>query len=346
MVMAHGLLQMLHRQSPNGRVEVLAPPTTAPLTQRMPQVAATHIAPFAHGKFALAARIKLGRQLRNRFDAAIVLPNSWKSALVPFFAAIPRRSGFVGEFRYGLLNDVRVLDAERLPRMAQRFAWLGMPRGSSRELRNSVSKGSWSSADGTGLEHGAPNPCLRVTPDGILAARARFALTGGAPVLALCPGAEFGPAKRWPPSHFAAIAQHHLRNGYQVWIFGGVSDTQAANEIIEGISAVQLSGVQNLTGKTSLLDAVDLLAAADRVVSNDSGLMHVAAALGKPVIGIYGSSSPGLTPPLGPRATTVSLALSCSPCFARTCRFGHYDCLRKLGPDEVIAALTRMADAL
>ena len=161
----------------------------------------------------------------------------------------------------------------------------------------------------------------------------------------MCPGAEFGKAKRWPAAHFARVASHHLRDGYQVWLLGSAADAPLANAIVGGIDASGARAVANLAGKTTLLDAVDLLSTAARVVSNDSGLMHVAAALGVPVVGIYGSSSPAFTPPLGARAAAVSLALPCSPCYARTCRFGHYDCLMKLEPERVLAALARVTVA-
>ena len=331
MVMAQSLYRVLLAAAPDTRIEVVAPTATAPLAARMPEVAATHELSAGHGEFAFAQRRALGRQLRGQFDWAIVLPSSWKAALVPYFARVPRRSGFVGEFRYGLLNDVRQLDATRWPRLVQRFAALAQAVNAT--------------------DAALPVPRLTTSPAAAAGWRQQLGLVARAPVLALCPGAEFGVAKRWPATHFAAIAQHYLRVGYQVWLLGGASDVAICDSILTAIQAAipamaavtSTPPVVNLAGRTTLLGAVDLLSEAARVVSNDSGLMHIAAALNVPVVGVYGSSSAEFTPPLGARAAAVSLALACSPCFARTCRYGHYDCLNKLVPDRVLGALCGIA---
>ena len=314
MVMAQPLFKRLHQRHPGLELDVLAPDWTLPLLARMPEVREAIPNPFGHGEFKLGARYRLGRSLRARaYDQAIVLPNSWKSALVPFFAAIPKRTGFVGEMRRGLLNDARKLDKGKLPLMVERFLAL---------------------ADGSG----SPPPLsLAVDENRRLATLARLGLSPQPKVAALCVGAEYGPAKRWPPQHFAALGKMLRARGFQVWLVGSAKDAAV------GAEAARLGegACLDLCGKTSLDQAVDLLASATVVVSNDSGLMHVAAALHKPLIAIYGSSSPGFTPPLSQSAHILSLNLACGPCFKRECPLGHLDCLMKLEPQSVFDAITK-----
>ena len=314
MVMAQTLFKRLHQLHPGLELDVLAPDWTIPLLSRMPEVREAISNPFRHGEFKLGARYRLGQSLRARgYDQAIVLPNSWKSALVPFFAGIPTRSGYSGELRWGLLNDRRKLDARKLPLMVERFVALA-------------------DAPGAALQHPLPQPALSVDESRRLATLARLGLAAGAKIAALCVGAEYGPAKRWPPQHFAELGKKLHGQGYQVWLVGSAKDAAA------GAEAARLSGgaCLDLCGRTSLDEAVDLLASASVIVSNDSGLMHVAAALGKPLIALYGSSSPGFTPPLSQAAHIVSLKLPCSPCFKRECPLGHLDCLVKLTPQRVL----------
>jgi heptosyltransferase-2 len=274
--------------------------------------------PVGHGQLGLRTRLGLGRALRAQgYARAIVLPNSLKSALTPFWARIPRRTGFLGELRWGLLNDVRHLDKTRLPRMVERFVSLGLEPGAA-------------------LPSPLPRPSLRVEPARFAAACEGLGIAPPTmPLLALCPGAEYGPAKRWPAAHFARLARAKREDGWAVWIFGSEKDAGLGEEINRHAGGICL----DLTGKTRLADAVDLLASASVVVSNDSGLMHVAAALGRRLVVVYGSSTPAFTPPLTPRAATVSLGLACSPCFKRHCPLGHTNCLRTLSPRQVLAAM-------
>ncbi|HSG88972.1 MAG TPA: lipopolysaccharide heptosyltransferase II [Pseudomonadales bacterium] len=323
MVMAHSLVGLLAAQDPDLHCELVAPAATAPLGARMPHVAAVHLLDVGHGAFGLRARLALARALRDRaFDRAYVLPNSWKSALVPALARIPRRIGFVGEFRHGLLNDARRLDAQALPRMVDRFAALAGSAGAPVPAAASI-----------------PAPVLHA--DAALAAglRRRLDLTADAPVLACCPGAEFGPSKRWPPAHFARLAERQVAEGWQVWLFGSPADAAATAAIRAALPASLRARVVDLAGRTTLTEAVDLLGEATAVVSNDSGLMHVAGALARPVVAVYGSTSPAFTPPLGTLARVVSLELACAPCFQRHCPLGHLACLRELQPETVAAAL-------
>ena len=192
---------------------------------------------------------------------------------------------------------------------------------------------------GVTLPQPYPKPDLRIDVTTRDAALAKFGLSLDRPVLALCPGAEFGESKRWPAEHYAKVAETKIREGWQVWLFGSKKDHPVGESIRERLIPGLREESMNLSGDTSLAEAIDLLSCADAVVSNDSGLMHVAAALNRPLVAVYGSTSPGFTPPLADQVEVVRLGLECSPCFDRTCRFGHYNCLRLLEPDSVVQAL-------
>lgn len=324
MVMAQTLFQCLKQRHPGCVIDVLAPEWSRPILERMPQVRAALSFPLGHGALELATRRRIGKSLKGQYDQAILLPNSLKSALVPFFAGIAKRTGWRGEFRYGLLNDVRTLDKQRYPLMIERFMALAFEPGAE-------------------LPRPYPKPELRIDPATRAAALARFGLTLDRPVLALCPGAEFGESKRWPAEHYAEVAQARIREGWQVWLFGSKNDHAVGESIRERLIPGLREESVNLSGETSLAEAIDLLSCADAVVSNDSGLMHVAAALNRPLVAVYGSTSPGFTPPLADQVEIVRLGIECSPCFERTCRYGHYNCLRLLEPDAVIQALGNMS---
>ena len=314
-VLSHSLLARVKELDPQGAIDVLAPPWALAVYRRMPGVDAALALPFGHGDLKLGARRAFARTLP-AYDRAIVLPNSWKSALIPWHAGIPRRTGYRGEMRYGLLNDLRVLDERALPRLVDRYAALAQPRGEP--LRRPV-----------------PEPRLRVDDAARAATLAKLGLSADRPAAAFAPGAEYGPAKRWPPRHFAALARTLAARGWQVWLLGSAKDAEATR----AVAALAGQSCIDLAGRTSLDEAIDLLASAARVVTNDSGLMHVAAALDRPTAAIFGSSSPEFTPPLSARARVVSLHLDCSPCFKRVCPLGHTNCLEKLEPDTVLEAL-------
>ena len=298
-------------------VHFLAPNATAPLATRMAGVASVQRIRTNHGALGLGERLRAGRRLRRMgFDQAIVLPGSFKSALTPLFAGIPRRTGWRGEFRYGALNDARKLDASRWPRLVDRFAALAGVAPETPQL--------------------AADPAAR---ERLLA---KHGLRTEGPVVALCPGAEYGPSKRWPMEHFAALARKCAEAGAEVWIVGSAKEAALGDAIRTSSGHVAV----NLAGRTSLLEAVDLLSAASAVVSNDSGLLHVAAALDVPVAAVYGSTSPDFTPPLGAHAVALQRELGCRPCFRRECPLGHTDCLRGLAPAEVFAALRKLCPEL
>lgn len=320
MVMAQSLFMTLKQRRPQPAVDVLAPAWSEPLLARMPEVDRAVTMPLGHGQLQLGTRRRLGRSLgAEGYTQAIILPNSLKSALVPWWARIQRRTGYVGEWRWGLLNDARRLDRRRLPMTVQRFVALGLERG-------------------TPLPPPVPQPHLRVRAEDVEQALARLQLVRPAQgLLALCPGAEFGPAKRWPAEHYGAVARHYLDRGGAVWVFGSTQDTEVAQAVCDAAG-----GGVNLAGRTRLDEAIDLMSLADAVVSNDSGLMHVAAALQRPLVAVYGSSDPGFTPPLSDHARVVRLGLDCSPCFKRECPLGHLNCLRRLEPRQVEQALAEL----
>ena len=314
-VLTHPLLTRLKERDPAGRIDVLAPPWVLPVYERMPQVEAKIPQPFGHGKVALGGRRAFARTLA-RYDRAIVLPNSWKSALIPWHAKIPRRTGYIGELRYGLLNDARPLDKRALPLIVERYAALAQPRGEP-------------------FARPVPQPRLAVDEQARLATLRELHLSLDRPVAVFAPGAEYGPAKRWPARHFASLAQMLAVRGYQVWLLGSKNDVPAAAEIC----AIAGEACVDLVGRTTLAQAIDLMSFASRVVTNDSGLMHIAAALDRPTAALFGSSSPEFTPPLSSHAQVIYLKVSCSPCFRRECPYGHLDCLVQIKPERVLATL-------
>jgi len=320
-VLSQPLLALLKVQDPDARIDVLAPGWVLPVYRRMPEVTDTIDSPFKHGQLGIGARLRLARQIRQaRYDRAFVLPNSFKSALVPWLAGIPGRIGFLGELRYGLLTDARRPDDKRLPRMVERFAHLA--GGSEHPLPSPL-----------------PRPALQVGAPEVDAVLAAKGLARPDRLACFCPGAEYGPAKRWPPRYFAQLAQQLSCDGFDIWLLGSSKDAAAGAEIVRHAAGTVL----DLTGKTSLDEALVLLSIADQVVTNDSGLMHVAAALDRPLVAIYGSSSPDFTPPLSDRARVVRLGIACSPCFERVCPLGHFDCMMRLDPERVLREIRQPA---
>ncbi|MGE4532420.1 lipopolysaccharide heptosyltransferase II [Halomonas sp.] len=323
MVMAQSLLLTLKARHPGCSLAVLAPGWSLPILERMPEVDEAIALDVKHGQFGWATRRAVARSLRGRFDRAVVLPRSWKSALVPFLAGIPHRVGFHGEQRYALLNERRRLDKGVFDQTVKRFVSLGLP------------------ADEAVTGHFAiPQPRLEVDTGNQAELRERLGLSPG-PAIGMMPGAEYGPAKQWPLEHFHALAAALVADGFEVRVLGGPKDAEAGDAIAAG-----LSGVHNLCGKTRLADAVDLLADCQQVVTNDSGLMHVAAAVGTRVQAIYGSSSPAYTPPLSDNAQIHYLAVECSPCFQRSCPLGHTRCLTEMSPARLHRAILAARDTI
>jgi heptosyltransferase-2 len=307
----------IKEQQPNCQIDVLAPQWSFPLLERMPEVTDAIEMPLTHGQFGWGLRKTIGKQLQARhYDQAILLPNSWKSALIPFFAKIPLRTGFLGEMRRGLLNDVRTLDKQRLSMTVQRFVALGLTKNAP-------------------IPEQFPIPKLTIQQDTQIVVASKFAVTVNDKILALCPGAEYGPAKRWPVAYYAEIARQKIEQGWQVWLFGSTKDVAVA----EQINVATQNRCTDFSGKTSMAEAVDLMSLVNTVITNDSGLMHVAAALNKKLVAIYGSSDPKFTPPLNTGAKILNLNLECAPCFKRECPLGHTNCLGDLLPLQVLAEI-------
>ena len=328
MVMSQSLYITLKQQHPDALIDVMAPAWCKPILERMPEVNRALELPFGHGEFQFFARRQLGLSLRGQYDHAYVLPNSAKSALIAWFAGIPVRTGWKGEMRYGLLNDLRN-NKKQFQYMTERYVALAFD------------KVTMTGSDALGGLDKLPRPKLTITPEQQQATAAKFSLSLGNTV-GLCPGAEFGPAKQWPTTHYAQVATYLLQQGKQVWLFGSAKDSVTTQQIIELIPAELRANTADLAGKTSLIEAVDLLSCCQTVISNDSGLMHVAGAAGCQVIGVYGSTSPHYTPPLAEKSAIVHTEIECRPCFKRQCPYGHLKCLTDLAPQQVITALQAM----
>ena len=320
MVMAQSLFKGLKQRDPTHAIDVLAPAWSQPLLNRMPEVRHAIVLDVGHGALGLGVRWRLGRQLRGRYAQAIVLPNSFKSALVPFVAGIAVRTGFLGELRWGFISDIRPLNKKRLPRTVDRFLALGLPPHEST-----------SSASGDAIP--CPVPRLTVFHQQAVATLEKWGIVlADRPMLALCPGAEYGPAKRWPAESFAALANAMVQRGWLVLVCGSPKEVELGNQI----SRLAGKHCLNLAGKSSLEEVVDILSLATCVVSNDSGLMHVASALDRPVVALFGSSDPTHTPPLGNHTRILSLGLKCAPCFQRICPEQHFNCMNNMTVEQVL----------
>jgi len=311
-VMSEPLLAALAARGES--LTVAALPWVAPVYRAMPQVADVLELPFAHGRLDWSARRRVAAGLRGRFDTAYVLPNSLKAALIPFFAGIPKRIGYQGEGRYVLLN-------QRLPNPGGRPPMVAFYRALA------------------GVGPARAQPRLQFDDTRLQQATTAVGLQPGA-YWAFAPGAEYGPAKCWPAGHYAELARTlHAAHGLPIVLLGSGKEAALCEEIAQAAPGACVV----LAGKTRLIDAMALIAAARGVVSNDSGLMHVAAAFGVPQVAVFGSTSPEHTPPLNARARVLwlkdELHLDCAPCFDRVCRFGHTRCLTGIAPARVQAAL-------
>lgn len=316
MVMAQSLFITLKQRNPDVIVDVLAPAWSLPLLSRMPQVNEAIALPVSHGEVAMVKRFRTGRLLRKKsYTQAIVIPRSYKAALVPFFAGIPQRTGYRGEMRYGVINDMRDLDKQVLTQTVQRQVALGLPENADQPPA-------------------IPYPKLDVDEDSQKRLLADLNLNLDKPIVGMMPGAEYGPAKQWPIPYFLELAGKLVKAGYQVWVFGSRKEREIGGQI-----ASVGNEVTNLCGTTRLEDVIDLVALCEKVVSNDSGLMHVACAVGVKVIAIYGSSSPTYTPPLSNNAEVIYRYLECSPCYKRECPLGHTNCLTGIDSGTVFTTI-------
>jgi heptosyltransferase-2 len=314
MVMAQSLFKVLKSKHPDCIIDVAAPAWTLPLLERMPEVSGKIPLPFKHGELAFFDRIKFGKSLKNQgYTQAIILTNSLKSALLPWAANIKQRTSYLGEMRYGLINDIRPLDKTKLKKTVERFVSLGLEKHQTLAIEIPIPT----------LMHDKNNALSVLNKMGMLEPTSK--------ILGLCPGAEYGEAKRWPIEHFAEVANKALDQGWQVWLFGSEKDIPATSAINQKTQ----NRCADFGGKTKLGEAIDLMAMCDTIISNDSGLMHVAAALDKHLIAIYGSSDPHHTPPMHPNAVVEYLGLECSPCVKRECPLRHLNCSKQITPAKI-----------
>lgn len=318
MVMAQSLFKLLKQRYPHATLDVLAPAWTFSILSCMPEVSQAIEMPITHGEVKLRSRYQLAKELRaNHYDQAIVMQNSFKSALIPWLAKIPKRTGWLGECRYFVLNDARRLDKKRYPLMIEQFMALAL-------------------APNEPLPAVYPYPEFKVETSSQEATLAKLQpLWRGRPVLALGAGAAYGPAKRWPEEYFGQVAQQKIAEGWDVWLFGSGAD----KPLTEKIQQMTQNQCTDLSGRTELFETINLLSLVSGVVTNDSGMMHMAAALNKPIIALYGSTSPSFTPPLSKQAKILKLDLECQPCFQRICPLGHHRCMRDLTPATVFTAM-------
>lgn len=325
MVMAQALFTLLKRDGV--QIDLIAPKHSGAVATRMPEINRVMELPIGHGELALKKRWSLAQSLKSEnYDHAYVLPNTFKSALIPFLAKIPTRTGWMGECRFGLLNDIRFLDKTQYPLMIQRFQALAYPPVRAKKVQGAPQN----------LRETRPWPQLIADSQSAVRLKQQYQIgMDDKPVLALCPGAEFGAAKRWPADYYAEVAEQMLAKGWDVCLLGSPKEAAEAQTIMEKTQ----NRCINLIGKTSLVEAIDAMSLASAVVCNDSGLMHIAAALGKPLVAIYGSSSTSFTPPLSDDVQILNLHLPCSPCFKRECPLGHLRCLKDIHPEQVLQAL-------
>ena len=313
-VRCHTVVRLLRARFPKSPIDVLATAMVAPLLDYMPEVRKGMVWDLPRKRLALAQHRALAARLRQEgYGRVLVMPRTWKSALAPFLAGIPERTGFAGEVRFGLLNDMR-WGERALPRMIDRCAALTLPNG-------------------TALPANYPLPELRVPKAEVAAWRQRLGLDHTGPIAAFAPGAV-GPSKRWPAADYREAAHRLAAQGFAIWVLGGPGETALAAEVGAGGDKIR-----DLTGP-DLRNAILALAAADVAVSNDSGLLHVAAALGTPSIGIFGPTSPWHWAPLNPLAAVIetTTVVTCRPCHKPTCRYGHHRCMREIPADRVVAA--------
>lgn len=323
MLMTHSLFRMLKQENPEVIIDVIAPAWSLGLLERMPEVRKSIVLPFKHGEIKLWQRYCFGKQFRaERYDQVIFIPNSLKSLFVVMAAKIPKWTGWNGKElpRRWFLNDGRTLEKKHYPLMVQRFAALALPKDRA-------------------FPAVFPLPQLQINAAVVGQTLIKYQLQRtNQPLLVLAPGSEFGPSKRWPAKYFAEIANTKIIAGWKVWLLGSAKDEMISAEV----QSLTNNRCIDLTGKTSLTEVVDLLSLATMVVSNDSGLMHMAAALQRPVVGIYGSTPADVTPPLSKQSAALSLGLSCSPCYQRECPEGHWRCMLDLKPERILQSMEHL----
>lgn len=320
MVMVQSLFITLKRQDPDHQIDVVAPAWSAPVLARMPEVRKVIKVNLQHGKLQFIERYRVGKRLKGEYDRAIILPRTFKSALIPFFAKIPIRTGYRGEMRYGLLNDIRELNTQLTSKAVEKYLQLVAKPNALNQAPEIV------------------YPKLLVNEQKRQQAINKFVIDVAKPIIAFMPGAEFGPSKQWPAKYFAELATRFIEKDYAIYIFGSPKDSTMGEEIEQLSNGAAI----NICGQTTLEEVVDLLSLVEVAITNDSGLMHIAAAVGRPVVAIYGAITPKYTPPLTNKKEIQYLGIECSPCFKKQCPFGHYDCLNGIEVEKVYASATKL----
>ncbi|MFP3029221.1 MAG: lipopolysaccharide heptosyltransferase II [Arsenophonus sp.] len=330
MMISHSLYRTLKTIHQNIKIDVIAPNWCRALLNKMPEVSQAISMPLGHGCLGISLRRQLAIHLRTQcYDQSYILPNSFKSALVPFIAQIPIRTGWRGEMRYWLLNDIRILDKAAFPQMVQRYVALAYKKDLVKNYDKIPKPILW--------------PQLFITETEILQSRYIFHIPKHLQIIGFCPGSEFGPAKRWPTYHYAKLAQLlFAAHGYQIAIFGSQKDTHIAKDIQQLLSTDCRQYCFNLVGKTTLEQVVNLLASCQAVVTNDSGLMHIAAALNRPLVALYGPSNPAFTPPLSNRVEILRLITGYYKVRKGSSESGYHQSLIDIKPELVITAITKL----
>lgn len=324
MVMVQSLFIALKRQDPSCIIDVVAPAWSAPVLARMTEIRSVVEVNLQHGKLQFAERYRVGKSLRGEYDRAIIIPRTFKSALIPYFAKIPTRTAYRGEMRYGLVNDMRELDAEVTYKAVEKYLQLTADASQLVQPQNDKQEIHY--------------PKLMVDEGKRHQSALRLGIDESAASIAFMPGAEFGPSKQWPGEYFGELATRFKQQGYNVYVFGSPKDKVIGEEIAQASNGDAI----NLCGQTNLEEAVDLLSLVKVAITNDSGLMHIAAAVGRPVVAIYGSITPKYTPPLTDKKEIQYLGLECSPCWKKQCPFGHYNCLKGIEVDRVFESAQRL----
>ena len=323
-VMAQTLYKLIKNSNKDAQIEVLSPNWSMPILERMEEVSRPIISPFNHGELKIKARFDFGKQLREEgYERAIVMTNSLKSSLIPFFAKIPVRTGWLGEMRIGLINDLRAKEMSNYPLMIEQFAKLSI--NPNEDLKKSL-----------------PYPSLSVDSRNLKEQLVTLGINSEKPSIAICPGAEFGPAKKWPPNYYAEVCNEYLSNSWNVLVFGSLNDEITGNSIQGGIDKELSDHFFNLIGKTSLIDVIDLLSHCKKVVTNDSGLMHIAAAVDTPLVAVYGPSSPQFTPPLIDNHVVLRKFEGFDKIREGSEEHGYHESLIAIKPSEVLEGLDRL----
>ena len=320
-VMAQTLYKRIKKELPSSQIDVMSPHWSLALLERMPEVCKKIVSPFSHGETKLFERYKLGQGLKKEnYDRAIVLTNSLKSSLIPYFARIGVRTGWLGEFRYGLINDIRSSKKLKKSLMIEKFAALSLY-----EENYSIENLTFPELE---IDFANQRKFLE-----------EFSIDYSKNTMAICPGAEFGPSKRWPAEYYAEIAKFYVNKGWNVLCIGSKNDEDIGIEIGSLNNLGCNESFINLIGKTSLQDAIDILAFTEKVVTNDSGLMHIAAAVKTPLVALYGPSSPEYTPPLISKKKILRKTQGYEKVRYGSNEKGYHQSLLDIKPEEVLDAL-------